>query len=353
MKGLVLAGGHGTRLRPLSHAIPKQLFPVANRPILWHGLEAMRDARITDVGIVVGDHEAQIRESVGDGSAFDLRITYIRQPAPLGLGHAVLISGDYLGADDFLMYLGDNIVRGGLDEVLRRFRESGADATVMLSKVADPREYGVAELGVEDRVTRLEEKSPAPRSDLAIVGVYAFSPAIHDAVRATKPSHRDEREITDAIQKLVTDGRDVRAHVHTGYWKDTGRPESLLDCNAALLEDIETRIDGQVDGETAITGPVIVERGAMVSRSRLVGPIIIGADATVSGSYVGPYTSIGPRCIVHKSEIGYSILLEDAEIHEVGDIDGSIVGRNAYVTSGRPSTHRMLLSDHSRVSIGS
>src|SRR5881227_1997625 len=276
LKGLILSGGKGTRLRPITHTSAKQLVPVANKPVLFYGLEALHDAGVVETGVIVGDTEAEIRAAVGDGSAFGLEVTYLRQDAPLGLAHAVLIASEYLGDDDFVMYLGDNFIVGGINEIVESFRRDKPDAQILLTKVANPSEFGVAELTDDGSVARLVEKPAQPRSDLALVGVYLFTPAVHEAVRAIKPSGRGELEITDAIQWLVDQNYNVRSHIITGYWKDTGNVIDMLEVNRSVLERLDARIDGDVDDKCEVIGRVVVERGAQVRGSRLVGPLVIG-----------------------------------------------------------------------------
>jgi glucose-1-phosphate thymidylyltransferase len=353
MKALVLSGGSGTRLRPITHTSAKQLLPVANKPVLFYGLEAIAAAGITDVGIVVGDTAPAIRAAVGDGSAFGFRATYIRQETPLGLAHAVLVARDFLGDDDFVMYLGDNFIVGGIEGLVTEFSVMRPDAHIMLTQVADPRAFGVAELDSAGRVVRLEEKPQTPRSDLALVGVYLFTPAVHEAVAALKPSWRGELEITEAIQWLLDNGRAVSSTVVTGYWKDTGNVADMLEVNRLVLETIEPRVDGIVDRGCEIIGRVVVEPGAQVSGSRIVGPVIIGAGSKVTGSYVGPFTAIADECTIDDSEIEYSIVLSRASIRGVRRIEASLIGHDAEVTPATrvPRAHRLVLGDHSKVQI--
>ena len=268
MKALVLSGGAGTRLRPITHTSAKQLVPVANKPVLFYGLEAIRDAGVTDVGIIVGDTHAEIEAAVGDGSELGIRVTYIRQDAPLGLAHCVLIAQDFLGDDDFVMYLGDNFIIGGITELVEEFRGGAYDAQILLTKVDNPSQFGVAELGPHGGVTTLVEKPQEPKSDLALVGVYMFRPVIHDAVRAIKPSARGELEITDALQWLIDEGKDVRPHLVTGYWKDTGRLEDMLECNRKVLESVEPHVAGSVDAESARSSAASSSRRARWSSAR-------------------------------------------------------------------------------------
>ncbi len=355
MKALVLAGGTGTRLRPITHTSAKQLLPVANKPVLFYGLEAIADAGITEVGLVVGDTARAIEAAVGDGSAFGIRTTYIRQEAPLGLAHAVLAAREFLADDDFVMYLGDNFIVGGITQLTGEFRATRPDAQIMLTRVADPREFGVAELDETGQVTGLEEKPRQPKSDLALVGVYMFTPAIHEAVKQLTPSWRGELEITEAIGWLIDHGRKVRSTTVTGYWKDTGNVSDMLEVNRLVLESVEPRQDGTTGPGCEIIGRVVIEQGARVSGSRIVGPAIIGAGTTVSGSYIGPFTAIGPDCDIEDSEIEYSILLRGASIRGVRRIQASLIGHDAEVTPAPrvPKVHRLVLGDHSKVQISS
>ena len=355
MKALVLAGGSGSRLRPITHTYAKQLRPVANKPVLFYGLEAISDAGIAEVGIVVGDTAPVIEAAVGDGSAFGLAATYIRQEAPRGLAHAVLVARDFLGDDDFVMYLGDNFIVGGITPLVEEFRSSRPDAQIMLTSVQDPRQFGVAELDAAGEVVALEEKPRHPKSDLALVGVYIFTPAVHEAVSQLTPSWRGELEITEAIQWLIDEGRKVRSTTITGYWKDTGNVADMLEVNRMVLETITPRVRGAVDTESELIGRVVVEPGAQVTQSRIVGPVIIGDGARVSGSYVGPFTSVAPDCAITDSEIEYSIVLRGALIQGVRRIEASLIGHDVEVTPSpkTPKAHRLILGDHSKVQISS
>jgi glucose-1-phosphate thymidylylransferase, long form len=355
VKALVLAGGSGTRLRPITHTSAKQLVPVANKPVLFYGLEAIAATGVRDVGIVVGDTHAEIEAAVGDGSAFGLRATYLRQTAPLGLAHAVLIARDYLGDDDFIMYLGDNFIVGGIGDIVDRFVRDRPAAQIMLTKVRDPRQFGVAELDTEGRVIGLEEKPRAPKSDLALVGVYLFTPEIHEVVAELRPSWRGELEITDAISRLIATGRRVESTIISGYWKDTGNVADMLEVNRLVLESLEPRVAGRVDDASELIGRVVVEPGAVIERSRILGPAIIGSGARVADSYVGPFTSIAAGCAVVGSEIEYSIMLPRAAICGVARIESSLIGHDVEVTRapGAPRAHRLVLGDHSKVQISS
>ncbi|MFE9020850.1 glucose-1-phosphate thymidylyltransferase [Streptomyces sp. NPDC007808] len=353
MKALVLAGGAGTRLRPITHTSAKQLVPVANKAVLFYGLESIAAAGITDVGVIVGETADEIQDAVGDGTRFGLEITYIPQERPLGLAHAVLIARDYLGDDDFVMYLGDNFIVGGITDLVDEFRDHRPDAQILLTRVQDPRSFGVAELDDLGRVVGLEEKPRHPKSDLALVGVYLFTPAIHEAVRAVTPSWRGELEITHAIQHLIDTDADVRCTVIKGYWKDTGNVADMLEVNRTVLENLARRIDGDVDDASETVGRVVVEEGARVVNSRIVGPAVVGSGTLVEDSYVGPFTSIAENCRITDSELEFSIVLRDASIDGVGRIESSLIGRHVEVTPAPsvPSAHRLVLGDHSKVQI--
>jgi glucose-1-phosphate thymidylyltransferase len=355
MKALVLAGGAGTRLRPITHTSAKQLVPVANKPVLFYGLEAISDADITDVGIVVGDTAPEIQAAVGNGSDFGLNVTYIRQEAPLGLAHAVLVSRDYLGDDDFVMYLGDNFIVGGITPLVDEFRSRRPDAQILLTTVPNPRSFGVAELDDDGLLIGLEEKPDEPKSDLALVGVYMFTPAIHEAVRQLTPSWRGELEITHAIQWLIDAGRKVSSTVISGYWKDTGNVTDMLEVNRLVLESVEPDVRGSVDASSELIGRVLIEAGAQVRGSRIVGPVMIGAETQVIDSYIGPFTSVAQECTIVDSEIEYSIVLRRSSIQGVRRIEASLIGHEVEVTPAPkvPKAHRLVLGDHSRVQISS
>jgi glucose-1-phosphate thymidylyltransferase len=358
MKALVLAGGAGTRLRPITHTSAKQLVPVANKPILFYGLEAIAAAGIRDVGIIVGDTRAEVMAAVGDGSRFGLAVTYVPQDAPLGLAHCVLIAREFLGDDDFVMYLGDNLLEQDLDAFVRRFAAARHElappsAQILLKKVPDPHRFGIAELDAAGDVVRLVEKPADPPSDLALVGVYLFDPTIHEAVAAIGPSKRGELEITDAIQWLIDNGYRVRAEQLEGWWIDTGKLTPLLEANRLLLEKIETRIDGSVDEATALDGRVIVEAGAVLVDTRVRGPVTIGAGTRIEHSFVGPFTAIGAGCTVRNSEIEHSVIMDGSSILDVPRLEDSLIGREAVVTrtQTRPRALRLMVGDHCQVDI--
>jgi glucose-1-phosphate thymidylyltransferase len=354
VKALVLAGGSGSRLRPITHTFAKQLVPVANKPVLFYGLEAIRDTGIVDVGVIVGDTAAEIEGALRTGAEWGLRITYIRQEAPLGLAHAVLIARDFLAEDDFVMYLGDNFIVGGITEVVDRFRADLPNAQILLTKVGDPSAFGVAELDPAGRVIGLEEKPANPKSDLALVGVYIFTPVIHEAVRSISPSRRGELEITDAISWLIKHKYNVDSQRISGYWKDTGNVTDMLEVNRSVLETVTSAVDGKVS-DSELIGRVVISPGARVVGSRIVGPVVIGSQTEVVNSYVGPFTSIDQGCVVNDSEIEYSIVLSNCSIRGVRRIEASLIGRNVELTPAPavPKAHRFVLGDYSRVQISS
>lgn len=355
MKGLILAGGAGTRLRPITHTSAKQLVPVANVPILFYGLQSMVAAGIVDIGIIVGDTADEVRAAVGDGSLWSARITYIQQDAPLGLAHCVLIAGDFLGTDDFVMYLGDNLLEQDLAGFVRAFHEDPArpSAQILLKSVPDPQRFGVAELDANGDVVRLVEKPAEPASDLALVGVYLFDRSIHEAVRAIAPSPRGELEITDAIQWLVDSGRRVKTQILTGWWIDTGKLTPLLDANRLLLERITPHVQGTVDAASTVDGRVVIETGATIIRSRIRGPVAIAAGTQIVDSYIGPYTAIGPNCTIEHSEIEHSVLLEGVRITDIARLQDSLVGKEATVsrTNNRPRALRLMVGDHCQIDV--
>ena len=353
MKALIPAGGAGTRLRPITHTSAKQLVPVANKPILFYALDAIAEAGIADVGIVVGDTADEIRQAVGEGERWGVSVTYIRQDAPRGLAHCVLIARDFLGDDDFVMYLGDNLLGEGVTRFVEQFAAERAAARILLARVPDPHRFGVADLDAEGRVVALVEKPKNPPSDLALVGVYLFDRTIHDAVGAIRPSWRDELEITDAIQWLIDHGHPVRSQVVEGYWKDTGQLEALLEGNRLVLESMERAVEGKVDDRSRLDGRVVIQPGADIVRSVIRGPAIVGEGTRVEDSFVGPFTSIYYGCEIVRSEIEHSIVLEQSRIVDMGRIEDSLIGKQVEVVRSRsmPQAHRLMLGDHSRVDL--
>lgn len=355
MKALVLAGGTGSRLRPFTYTGAKQLLPIANKPVLLYALESLAAAGIREVGVVVGERDRDIRMLADDGAEFGLRITYLRQPRPLGLAHAVLIARDFLGDDDFLLYLGDNYLQQGVRDFVDRAAEDPAAARLLLTPVADPSAFGVAEVDAEGNVLGLEEKPDTPRSALALIGVYAFSPAVHKAVRAIGASARGELEITDAVRWMIGRGMRVRADTTTLPWRDTGSVEDMLEVNRQVLDGLEGRIQGKVDPHSTLVGRVRVEEGAVVRGSHVVGPVVIGAGAVVSNSSVGPYTSIGEDCRVEDSAIASSVLLRGAQVEGASRIESSLIGRDAVVSPAPrlQRAHRLVIGDDSKVYLAS
>jgi glucose-1-phosphate thymidylyltransferase len=351
VKALVLAGGSGSRLRPLTHTSAKQLIPVANKPVMFYGLEQLRDAGITDIGMIVGQTADEVMAAVGDGSELGIRVTYIRQEAPLGLAHCVLIAQDFLGDEEFCMFLGDNFLVGGITRFVEGFDSSKMDAQILLTKVAEPQFFGVAVLDDDGNIVELLEKPENPPTDLAVVGVYLFGPAIHEAVRSIRPSARGELEITEAIEWLIRSGRTVRSHMVDGYWKDTGKLEDMLECNRRVLEMIDGRLDGRVDDDSTVTGRVVLEAGASIERSTVRGPVVIGKDTRIVNSYVGPFTSIYYGCTIENTEVEHSIILENSSIRGVDRVQDSLIGKNVEVSRVEepPKAHRLMLGDHSQV----
>jgi len=352
VKALILSGGAGSRLRPITHTQAKQLIPVANKPILFYCLEAMRDAGIREVGIVVGGTADEVRAAVGDGTPWGLSVTYLPQEAPLGLAHAVKIAREFIGDDDFVMYLGDNVLLEGVAGFVKEFEAHRPNAQIFLAKVPEPERFGVAVVE-GDRAVRLVEKPKEHISDLALVGVYIFDSTVFEAVDAIEPSDRNELEITDAIQFLIDSGRTVRIHMVTEWWKDTGKLEDLLEANQIMLGTLAARVEGEVDGESRLLGPVIVERGAKVIRSAIRGPAIIGEDTVIEDSIIGQFTSIYYGCRVVASEIENSIVMEQCLIENVRAIADSLIGKRVDVRKGaaRPAAYRLMLGDQSQVQV--
>jgi len=354
LKGLILSGGAGTRLRPITHTSAKQLVPVANKPVLFYGIEALVDAGVKEIGIIIAPETGEeIRAAAGDGSRFGAEITYIVQDEPAGLAHAVLTAEQFIDGAPFVMYLGDNLLADGLRGLVASFRESEPDALILLTRVADPSSYGVAELDGE-RVVRLVEKPKDPPSNLALVGVYLFQPAIFDAARALQPSWRGELEITEAIQSLIEDGHQVQSEVVSGWWKDTGQLADMLEANRLVLEEIEPRLEGEVDERSKVEGRVVLEAGAELIDSIVRGPAVIGAGARIEGAYVGPYTSIGEEVRICRAEIEHSIVLAGSVVEDLGTrMEASLLGREVKLTrsKGMPKTLRMLVGDKCEIKI--
>lgn len=348
-----MSGGKGTRLYPITYTSAKQLVPVANRAVLFRVIDAIVEAGITDIGIVVGDTAPEIKAAVGDGSEWGAKVTYIQQEAPLGLAHAVLISEHYLGNDRFVMFLGDNVLEGGIADLVTQFAEGDWNSQIVLTRVNNPQHFGVAELR-NGQVVRLVEKPKEPPSDLALVGIYMFDRNIFEAVKNIKPSWRGELEITDAIQYLVDHGYKVYPYVHEGWWIDTGKPGDMLDCNRLLLETIESHNLGTVDEKSSLSGRVIIQKGAEIINSTIRGPAIIGENSRIVDAYIGPFTAIFHDVLIENSEIEHCIVLENCKITDIGArIEDSVIGRNVEITRSplRPKAYRMMIGDNSQIGI--
>ena len=360
MKALILAGGAGTRLRPITHTRAKQLVPVANKPILFYGIEAMVAAGITEIGVIVGDTRDEVMTALGDGSAFGAAMTYLPQDEPLGLAHCVLIARDFLADDDFVMYLGDNLLEQDLSAFVAAFEDArraagdaGPAAQILLKRVPDPQRFGIATLDADGHVVQLVEKPEDPPSDLALVGVYLFTPRIHDAVAAIEPSARGELEITDAIQWLIDAGEQVRCELLSGWWIDTGKLTPLLEANRLLLEQIETHIEGSVDAASTIDGRVVVAAGAEIVNSTIRGPVAIGRNTRIVDSFVGPFSAIGNGCVVEHSEVEHSVLMDDSSVIDIARLEDSLIGSDAVVSRSRqkPRALRLMVGDHCRIDV--
>jgi glucose-1-phosphate thymidylyltransferase len=353
LKGLILSGGKGTRLRPITHTSAKQLVPVANKPVLFYGIQAMAEAGISEVGIIIAPETGdEIRAAAGDGSRFGIKLTYIVQDQPAGLAHAVLTAEPFLRDSPFVMYLGDNLLQGGIRDLVTAFRAGEPDALILLTQVPDPEQYGVAELE-NGTVIRLVEKPREPKTDLALVGVYMFTAGIHSAARAIKPSGRGELEITDAIQHLVDQGLRVEPHIVRGWWKDTGRLEDMLAANRLVLETIEHRVEGELI-DSRLDGRVVIEAGARLERSAIRGPAVIGAGARLTDCYIGPYTAVGENCVIENAEVEHSILLAHSRVSNLaGRMESSLLGRNVKISRDerQPRAYRFMVGDNSEIAI--
>jgi glucose-1-phosphate thymidylyltransferase len=353
MKALILAGGKGTRLRPITHTSAKQLVPVANKPILFFAIEAVHSAGIEDIGIIVGDTAVEIAAAVGDGSQFGVKTTYIRQEAPLGLAHAVKIAEGFLREEPFVMYLGDNLIKDGITPLVEEFKRESPNSQILLALVPKPSDFGVAEI-VGGKVVGLEEKPRNPKSEYALVGVYMFDSTIFEAVNSIRPSARGELEITDAIQYLIEKGYDVRSHIIKGWWKDTGKLEDLLEANRVALSGVEREVRGSVDARSRILGEVVIEEGAEIVNSELRGPLVIGKNTRIQDSYIGPFTAISSGCSIVGAEVEFSIVLENSSIEHLSRrLEGSLIGRDVRIVQGpaKPRAFRFMVGDSSWVQV--
>ena len=353
MKALILSGGKGSRLRPLTHTSAKQLLPIANKPIIYYGIESIAEAGIKDFAIIVGDTAQDVMREVGDGSRWGINITYIHQDQPLGLAHAVKISRDYMKDDSFIMYLGDNMIKEGIPQLVEKFKAEKPNSLILLTKVPNPQQFGVAELDASGKIEKLIEKPKHTKSDLALVGVYLFDKNIFKAVDSIQPSARGELEITDAISWLLEKGYRVEHHVVTGWWKDTGKPSDLLEANQLILEGMAAKVKGSVDSASVIKGNIILDEGAKIINSKVTGPAVIGRNTVITGSYIGPYTSISNDAVIEKSEVENSIIMEGVKIagirHRIGE---SIIGKGVQIVSKKdanPGTHKFIIGDKSEV----
>jgi glucose-1-phosphate thymidylyltransferase len=354
MKGLILSGGKGTRMRPLTYTSAKQLIPVANKPVLVYGIEAIVAAGIEEIAIIVSPETGgEIRQAIGDGHRYNAEVTYIEQDAPRGLAHAVLTAEPFLARSPFVMYLGDNLLQHGITPLVEEYRSIDCNSEILLTKVPNPSQFGVAELNGDGRVVKLTEKPLEPKSDLALVGVYMFDERIFEAAKAIRPSKRGELEITDAIQWLLDNGYTVHPHIVKGWWKDTGKIEDMLEANRTVLDTFERDVRGAITG-SQIEGKVIIEEGADIVDSVVRGPSIIGRGAKMNHAYVGPYTSIGNGCSLEYCEIENSIVLENSTIaHVNGRIEASLIGKNVKIgrTHRKPVAYRFMVGDNSEVGI--
>jgi len=353
MKALITAGGKGTRLRPLTHTQNKHLLPIANKPILHYALEKMVDAGIKEVGIITNQEAPEVKAALGTGEAWGLNITYIPQDAPLGLAHVVKISQDFIGDDSFIFYLGDNMVVGGLGKFIDAFEKTGSNCHLTLSKVKDPERFGVPEIR-DNRIVSIEEKPQHPKSEFAVTGIYLYDSTIFEAVNNIEPSARGELEISDAHQYLLDHGYAITFSEITGWWKDTGKPEDVLEANRLLLEHTKAKQEGDIDAKSYVTGNVVVEKGAKIINSVVRGPVIIGRNTVIENCFIGPFTSIGDGCTIRNSEVEFSLILKDVQVLDVGvRIEGSLLGAAARVVSstGRPRSNRFMVGDQSLIEI--
>ena len=353
LKGLVLSGGRGTRLRPLTHTAAKQLVPVGNRPILFHVLDNLKNAGVEEVGIIISPETGSaVREAVGDGKSWGMRVEYILQCDPLGLAHAVKVAQPYLGSDAFVMYLGDNLIGSGIRDYRERFERSGAQASILLKAVENPSSFGIAEVDDQQRVVRLVEKPKEPKSNLALVGIYFFKPEIHQAISRIVPSGRGELEITDAIQALLDSGGEVLSDRVEAWWLDTGKKDDLLTANTVVLDEwVTRRIEGEIDACSQVAGRVQLGFGSRVVNSTIRGPVVIGENVTVENSFVGPFTSIGSNCRIVSSVLEHCVLLENARIEHVDRLEDSLIGKNSAVIKdlNARQAYRLMIGDDSEV----
>jgi glucose-1-phosphate thymidylyltransferase len=349
MKALILSGGHGTRLRPITHSQQKQLIPIANKPVLFYAIEDVIEAGAREIGIIVGPNKDQIIDTVGSRE-WDAGIEFIFQGEPAGLAHTILIAEDFLGEEEFIMYLGDNVIKGGITRHSDSFRDLDPDSLVLLTQVDDPQRFGVADLDEKGRVKRLVEKPRVPPSNYALVGIYFFKPAIIEACKSINPSWRNELEITDAIQWLIDNGHRVEASVVDGWWKDTGKAEDILEANRLVLDEMRPKNEGVLVG-SRIFGRAVIGKGSSIENSEIKGPCILGEDCIIRDSYIGPYTSINDGCNIEGTEIEDSVIMEGCTISNAGRIVESLIGKNVVIRENgrRPAGHRFIAGDNSEI----
>ncbi len=353
MKGLILSGGHGTRLRPLTHTGPKQLIPLANKPNILYCLEDLRDAGITDIGVILGDvMPEKVKELLGEGTAYGVKITYIVQGAPKGIAHAVLCAEEFTGDEPFCVYLGDNVLKGGIKAMVREFLEEGYEAEVMLCHVPNPEKFGIAELDAKGRIVSMVEKPKQPKSDLALVGIYLLRKGVFPIIRSLKPSWRDELEITEALENVRKGGGRIKAQVVTGWWKDTGKPEDILEANRFLLDDIKPEMEGTIEKGARVEGRVKIGKGSVVKAGSVIrGPTVIGRDCVIGpDTHVGPYTAIGDGSRLVAADVEDSILIGDCVVETSNKIINSLIGRYATIRSSDhhlPRGHKLIIGENS------
>jgi len=355
MKALVLAAGKGTRLRPLTNTIPKHLLPVANKPILFYIMEQISEAGLENVGVVVSQETGpDLKSALSDGSQWGLKITYILQEQALGLAHAVKAGQVFLGDSPFLLFLGDNLIKDGVKKLVAEFKSTSPDALIVLKEVADPRAFGVAEIDDSGRIIRVVEKPKEPKSNLALVGAYIFNPSVHQAIARLKPSWRGEYEITDAIQQLLEDGKNVRSHILRGWWLDTGKKEDLLEANRVILDEcLKGQIQGEIDSSSQITGLVEISPGTRIENSEIRGPVSIAANCRIVNSLIGPYTSIGAETIIRNSSVEYSVILSNSQILDIRHLTDSVIGRNVQIGRHKAELEasRLFIGDYDQVEL--
>jgi glucose-1-phosphate thymidylyltransferase len=353
VKALIASGGRGTRLRPITHTQNKHLIPIANKPILHYAIEAAVDAGIKEIAIVHNADSDEVPRAIGNGSRWGAKITYLPQLTPGGLSQVVALSEEYMGKEKFIFYLGDNMVVGGVRRFIDEFEKSGCNCFLTLARVKDPERFGVPELK-DGRIISVEEKPKNPKSSFAVSGIYLYDSCIFEAVKAIKPSARGELEISDAHQYLIDKGYKIGYAEITGWWKDTGKPNDLLEANRLILDNVTPSVEGEVDRHSSVSGKVIIQKGAKVVNSIIRGPAIIGENCVIEDAYIGPFTAIGNNTVVRKSEVEYSIILRDCKILSVGiRLEGSILGNDVEVVeaTGKPRVHRFMIGDQSRVEV--